>query len=526
MEQQWKKKWFVLRATKLAYYKDNREYSLSRAIDLRQVHSCVPISSGEKQKHPFAFAIVTSDRTFLVEALSNEEREDWVKAINIVRKRMTDREEEANRRRDPSATRAVPVPARPAPATGHEEVVEPHQGTWTSTFSNTTASTSPAQSQSGSYFHHIVHPQNPAAASAHAHVAASSSVSSTLTAQLATLSTARTPSINAPGPGTAGPSAASVTRRLSHPIPVPNIQTSRLDGRLAGGPTSPINSNLSPPNATPHLGASSDEDEAYFSDPHTAWADLIATSPPTNTVADPNKVILATYLMKRSRKPAREVWRKRWFFLTSAGITYTKSHMDSRVLTFIGIPSILDVFSLEDADDDGAFDSSGAEDASGNFRHPSLKTKRDNAAPPRNIEHVIRIVTSKRRYDLCVPSEEEEIKWIAAIRALVNRERERQAASAVQPPISPLTETAPTLKAPGTAPAPVPIIAQQPPTPGSQSSPLLGGNATQVPPVAVPAVPQPAPAAPTTHNRTRSATQVAKNAVAEATRRYVEVGKQ
>lgn len=24
MEQQWKKKWFVLRATKLAYYKDNR----------------------------------------------------------------------------------------------------------------------------------------------------------------------------------------------------------------------------------------------------------------------------------------------------------------------------------------------------------------------------------------------------------------------------------------------------------------------------------------------------------------------
>lgn len=505
------------------------------------MHSCVPISSGEKQKHPFAFAIVTSDRTFLVEALSNEEREDWVKAINSVRKRMTDREDEANRRRDPSATRAVAVPARPGAtaAAAHDELVEPHQGTWTSTFSSTTASTSPARSQSGSYFHHIVHPQNPAsAAPPHAHVAASSSISSTLSAQLATLSTgaavggvvgaasngagaagvARTPSINAPGPSTAGPSAASVTRRLSHPIPVPTVQTSRLG--LAGGPTSPTNANLSPPNATPHLGASSDEDEAYFSDPHTAWADLIATSPPTTTVADPNKVILATYLMKRSRKTAREVWRKRWFFLTSAGITYTKSHMDNRVLTFIGIPSILDVFSLEDADDDGAFDSSGAEDG-GNFRHPSLRTKRDPVAPPKNIEHVIRIVTSKRRYDLCVPSEEEEIKWIAAIRALVNRERERQAAGTAQPPMSPLTETAPALKAAATH-HPVPIIAQQPPTPGSQASPLLGGNIPQVP-----TVPQPAPAvASTTHTRSRSATQVAKNAVAEATRKYVEVGKQ
>jgi hypothetical protein len=156
--QAWKKKWFVLRSTSLAYYKDNKvrdtqarqsklttqEYSLSRAIELNTVHSVVPVTQ-EKAKHPFSFAVVTADRTFFLEASSAEEREDWVGTINHVRKQMAEREEEKNRR---SKSVAVPVPGRPQQP---ELELDTHQGTWASTFSaNTSASMSPT---AGTYFH-------------------------------------------------------------------------------------------------------------------------------------------------------------------------------------------------------------------------------------------------------------------------------------------------------------------------------------------------------------------------------------
>lgn len=44
---------------------------------------------------------------------------------------------------------------------------------------------------------------------------------------------------------------------------------------------------------------------------------------------DPARIILSAYLMKRSKGRGRKVWRKRWFYLTSQGLTYTKSHMVS-----------------------------------------------------------------------------------------------------------------------------------------------------------------------------------------------------
>lgn len=40
-------------------------------------------------------------------------------------------------------------------------------------------------------------------------------------------------------------------------------------------------------------------------------------------------------------------------------------------------------------------------------------------------DNTFRIVTAKRVFVLCAPSEEDEIKWLAAFRALLNRERER-----------------------------------------------------------------------------------------------------
>lgn len=242
---------------------------------------------------------------------------------------MAEREEEKSRR---SKSMAVPGPARPQ----SELEVDTHQGTWASTFSaTTTASVSPT---AGSYFHRNAPSQStyapppPIGQQPRAH--SPSSNANTLSTQMANMSVTRSPPQKAPPPSAMPPSAASVNRRLSNPIihPPPNLQsiqtpvrTPRRELSAFAEPAAP--SALGPPQSTP-LFVSSDEEEAYFSDP-TLWSD---SQPFPNPVSDPNKIIIATYLMKKSRKTAREVWRKRWFYLTSAGMTYSKSHMVSRGL--------------------------------------------------------------------------------------------------------------------------------------------------------------------------------------------------
>lgn len=366
----------------------------------------MPVTS-EKQKHPFAFAIVTSDRTFFAEALSAEEREEWVRAIN---KRMSERQEDETRRRDkggethqqhqshqpqqqqphqphqqPPQSRAIAVPS---PSGGdqhhhHHNDAESYNlaSTWTSTFSTTTGmSVSPAASASGSFFHRAggvggvgssgsvggaqapgsyqappssfqpLQPPPPVGGQQGPPQSPSAAVSS----QMANVNLGRSPS-SATSPSTTGgggggggaapPSAAQVNRRLSNPIPVPGLQaalargssqqrrdpsTGSMDQRTGGASLSPPKGGLGQP---PQF-VSSDEDEPYFSDPHQAWPTAEQMQEhrqcqATPAVSDPNKIILAMYLMKKSRKTAREVWRKRWFFLTSGGVTYTKSHMVS-----------------------------------------------------------------------------------------------------------------------------------------------------------------------------------------------------
>lgn len=49
-------------------------------------------------------------------------------------------------------------------------------------------------------------------------------------------------------------------------------------------------------------------------------------------------------------------------------------------------------------------------------------------------QHTFQVITPKRTFKLCAPSEEEEIKWLAALRALINRER-----GVTSPGLAPLT---------------------------------------------------------------------------------------
>ncbi|KAG0221026.1 hypothetical protein B0O80DRAFT_457039 [Mortierella sp. GBAus27b] len=75
----WKKKWFVLRSSKLAYYKDDKEYELLRIIDIRDLHRAAEVSVKHKTG---TFVILTPRRTLTVQAQSVAEMKEWIQAIN------------------------------------------------------------------------------------------------------------------------------------------------------------------------------------------------------------------------------------------------------------------------------------------------------------------------------------------------------------------------------------------------------------------------------------------------------------
>ncbi|KAI8642214.1 hypothetical protein BD408DRAFT_416982 [Parasitella parasitica] len=76
----WKKRWFVLRTTKLAMYKDKKEYKLLRIIDLHAIHSVVQVTS--KHKYKFVFAFVTAKRMYYVQAEDQKDMDEWFRLVN------------------------------------------------------------------------------------------------------------------------------------------------------------------------------------------------------------------------------------------------------------------------------------------------------------------------------------------------------------------------------------------------------------------------------------------------------------
>ncbi|KAG0056581.1 hypothetical protein BGZ83_004363 [Gryganskiella cystojenkinii] len=75
----WKKKWFVLRTSKLAYYKDSKEYELLRIVDIRDIHRAAEVVVKNRTG---VFVILTPRRTFTVQADNVADMEAWIKAIN------------------------------------------------------------------------------------------------------------------------------------------------------------------------------------------------------------------------------------------------------------------------------------------------------------------------------------------------------------------------------------------------------------------------------------------------------------
>ena len=261
----------------------------------------------------------------------------------------------------------ISIPTRQIQGGNEGLGVDTHQGTYSSVFTNSTSiSSSPVATTSTGYFAPKIasqpqqqyqpqsysmtgsHPGTPQYQHQHSTQsgAPSSPMDTTnyLTAQMARVSIPqRTPS-------TSNPQSRSVSSRREP-------SASSMSSSIGRNPSGPIGSSgqsggdyLSRSPQPPPL--SSDEDEAYFSDPNIGLGTSVsAGTKPTmmsassstmatastqgmgagmgNLVIDPKRIILSAYLMKRSRARGRKVWKKRWFFLTSQGLTYTKSHMVS-----------------------------------------------------------------------------------------------------------------------------------------------------------------------------------------------------
>ncbi|EGN98761.1 hypothetical protein SERLA73DRAFT_181393 [Serpula lacrymans var. lacrymans S7.3] len=286
----WKKRWFVLRPAHLAYYKTSAEYKLLHLLDLSDIHSCTPVAL---KKHTNTFGLVSAVRTFYLQAVSAEEVQQWVQAIQEARESLM-----ATSTQNSYATAPIPIPG---------------------------------------------------------------------------------------------------TQGSSHPPPV------------TPSPPSHVSQNIT---SSDSEDASPSAVRTYSSSSQTR--PVIASSPsrPQGLPKDVTKIVLSGYLMKCGSK--RHNWRKRWFVLNGEKLVYSGSHMDTKPHRQFSFSEILDALEFDiKANRHGV---SAPPTATSSIPSSSPEVSSSGHGP-----HTFKIVTTKRTLLLCAPSEEEEIKWLSAIRALIAR---------------------------------------------------------------------------------------------------------
>ncbi|OAX42479.1 PH-domain-containing protein [Rhizopogon vinicolor AM-OR11-026] len=201
---------------------------------------------------------------------------------------------------------------------------------------------------------------------------------------------------------------ASTQTSLTTPIPIPGAQSTTRRVMVTHSP--PQVSHLQNITSSDSEDASPSAKRTYSNSSQNRPA--IATSPtPTKTTPkEASKIVLSGYLMKCGSK--RHNWRKRWFVLNGEKLVYSGSHMDTKLHRQFSFSEILDALEF-----DMRTHKHSAAIPPPSTSPPSSSTAPDDSHGP----HTFKIVTTKRTLLLCAPSEEEEIKWLSAIRALIAR---------------------------------------------------------------------------------------------------------
>ncbi|KAI7866276.1 hypothetical protein BDF14DRAFT_1816119 [Spinellus fusiger] len=291
----WKKRWFVLRTTKMAMYKDDKEYKLLRIIDLHEIHSVVQVTSKNKYKH--VFAIITPKRMYYVQAKDQQEMNTWFEHIEHTKRelKLYDTEEDASLMdRDQDYAK---------------DVISSYQSKHAATTGN----------QHRSSTHMMALQEGP-----------SGSVSPI------EHSTAQVPPLDIP--------SAQRLFSSSQAYTYSTLQGTSLQGTSHYEPGSYSTSNtypLSPASdrqAQLHITeglASSEDDEDYFCDNDRRNIQMEETR---------NKVLIEGYLLKLGRNKG---WRKRWFVLRTDTLAYYEDDKEYSPRRIIPLTHILDSLEIE-----------------------------------------------------------------------------------------------------------------------------------------------------------------------------------
>ncbi|XP_062375037.1 pleckstrin homology domain-containing family A member 1a isoform X2 [Sardina pilchardus] len=78
----WKRRYFILEENSLSYFKSDLEKEPLRLIALKEVHKVQECKQSDIMMRDNLFEVVTSSRTFYVQADSPEEMHSWIKAIS------------------------------------------------------------------------------------------------------------------------------------------------------------------------------------------------------------------------------------------------------------------------------------------------------------------------------------------------------------------------------------------------------------------------------------------------------------
>ncbi|KAG1887054.1 hypothetical protein F4604DRAFT_1877624 [Suillus subluteus] len=198
------------------------------------------------------------------------------------------------------------------------------------------------------------------------------------------------------------------TSLITPPIPIPGAQS--VPCRIMVSHSPPQVSHAQNITSSDSEDASPSAQRTYSTSSQNRPA---ISSSPTRTQAIPKeaaKIVISGYLMKCGSK--RHNWRKRWFVLNGEKLVYSGSHMDTKPHRQFSFSEILDALEFDMRN----------HKHSAHIPPPSTSPLASSTAPDDSHgRFTFKIVTTKRTLLLCAPSEEEEIKWLSAIRALIAR---------------------------------------------------------------------------------------------------------
>ncbi|CCA67068.1 related to tandem ph domain-containing protein-2 (tapp2) [Serendipita indica DSM 11827] len=159
-----------------------------------------------------------------------------------------------------------------------------------------------------------------------------------------------------------------------------------------------------------------------------------SSSKDVKDVRELGKPIISGYLMKAGE--LRKTWRKRWFVLTPTKLVYMSSHMDAKPHRQIPLSQIIDAFEYKTTTHGHKHGPLGNEPSSAPHESASNAASTSRGGNSTNnalsseygMNYIFKVVTPKKTLALSAPSEEEEVKWISAIRALIaRRAKEKEA---------------------------------------------------------------------------------------------------